>query len=42
VTSIEFISSKSQTAACILAVTTGKSGLMKRAEGNAPGEARDE
>jgi hypothetical protein len=42
VTTIDLVSSKSQTAACILAITTGKSGLMKRTEEARPGGARDE
>jgi hypothetical protein len=42
VTTIDFVSSKTQAAACILAVTTGKAGLMKRTEETQPGEARDE
>jgi hypothetical protein len=42
VTTIDFVSSKTQTAACILAITTGKSGLMERTEETRPGEARDE
>jgi hypothetical protein len=40
VTTIDFVSSKTQTAACILAATTGRSGLMKRTEEARPGEAR--
>lgn len=32
VTTIDLVSSKTQTASCILAITTGKSGLMKRTE----------
>jgi hypothetical protein len=42
VTAIDFVSLKTQSAACILAVTTGKSGLMQRAEETPPEEARDE
>jgi hypothetical protein len=41
VTAIDFVSSKSQTAACILAVTAGKSGLMKPTEETLPAEAGD-
>jgi hypothetical protein len=40
VTTLDFVSSKMQAAACILAVTTGKSGVMKGTEETPPGEAR--
>jgi len=41
VTALDIVSAKTQTAACILAITTGKAGLMQRAEETPPGEARD-
>lgn len=42
VTTLNFVSSKSQAAACILAVAAGKSGLMKPTEEPPPREADDE
>jgi hypothetical protein len=41
VTAVDFVSSKSQTAACILAVTVGKSSLMKPTEESPAAEAGD-
>jgi hypothetical protein len=42
VTALHLVSSKTQAAACILAITTGRADLMKRAEAEPPGEVRDE
>jgi hypothetical protein len=42
VTALDLVSSKSQSAACILAITTGPAGLMQRSEAPPAGGDRDE
>jgi hypothetical protein len=42
VQSLDLVSSKSQAAACILAISTGRSGLMKRSEAPPAASERDE